>query len=191
MTENEELPRTKMCKSVEDGRKCINGEKCRFAHKTEQLSIKDCIFRERCTFVKCQTDNEVVIYINNNIKQKVCQYLHPNETIENYLSRMKMTRSTPMPSLLRNTRETFGFNSSSGEKSQENQTWSQVVRKTVKNSKLNIVELSDCSDENERETENASNNEIVVKVPREAVESALKAIIESGKSNIRLEIVDF
>jgi hypothetical protein len=201
MTENiiiekDEILKTKMCKSIEEGRKCTNGENCRFAHNIDQLSIKECIFRDRCTFVRFHDTETGMFYTNNNIKQKLCQFLHPRETIENYLARMTLSKPSQMPSLLRSnvTHSAPISRPMSHSKSTENGSWTRIIRKTVKHPHLNILELSEESEDEgnakyKSENESSANQEIVVKVPKEAVESALRAIIESGKTNIRLEIV--
>jgi hypothetical protein len=197
INEKDEILKTKMCKSIEEGRKCTNGENCRFAHRIDQLSIKECIFKDRCTFVRCNDTERGIFYTNNNIKQKLCQFLHPRETIENYLTRMTLSKPFTMPSLLRNSTIQSGHisNPMSHNKSIENGSWTRIIRKTVKHPHLNIVELSEESEEEEDGTKSKTENEslliqeTVVKVPKEAVESALKAILESGKTNIRLEIV--
>lgn len=182
-TEREETYKTKMCKSVEEGRKCINGDSCRFAHDIKQLSIKDCIFASRCTFVNSDTINGNIVYTNNNTKQKLCQFLHPGETIENYVSRMTHTK----PSLLRNQSTPVSSRPMSKCKATENGSWSKIVRKPISHPSLNIIELSENTEES---TETEETEEIVVKVPKDAVEQALKAVLESGKTNVRIELVE-
>jgi len=186
-----------MCKSVEEGRKCLNGDSCRFAHNVDQLSIKECIFKDRCTFVHCQ-DSEEGVYTNNDSKQKLCQFLHPRETIENYLIRMNSIKPA-MPSLLRNTNLQQGSTSiqrpMSYGKATENGSWTRIVRKVVDHPSLNIVEIKDESDEGASSSgavqgrELSENYEVVIKVPRHAIETALRSIFKAGRSNIRIDIV--
>lgn len=190
ITEKDEMLKTKMCKSIEEGRKCVNGDNCRFAHSIDQLSIKECIFKERCTFVRCQETDNGVNYSNNNTKQKLCQFLHPRETIENYLARINVTKQTVMPSLLRNTQANVPIQRPmSHVKASENGSWTRIVRKVVKHPNLLITELEEEVESGSSDIGRSVNQEIIVKVPKDAVESALRAILESGKSNVRLEIV--
>lgn len=202
MIENtSEMSKTKMCKSVEEGKKCLNGDNCRFAHNIDQLSIKECIFKDRCTFVVCQETDTGVIYTNNETKQKLCQFLHPREILENYLARMN--NKPAMPSLLRNVTQqqqqqqqnTSMQRPMSHGKATENGSWTRIVRKVVDHPSLNIVELSEeydnpkSSDAPTVRDAQQSNNEVVIRVTKCAVETALRNMFRAGKSNITIEIV--
>ena len=79
---NKLLKCTKMCDSVKNNKKC-NRKKCNFAHSIEELRIPECFNKENCRNVQ---------YINGeyvNKGSKVCKNIHPNETKENYLHRVK------------------------------------------------------------------------------------------------------
>lgn len=181
-----EMLKTKMCKSVEEGRRCANGESCRFAHTIEQLTIKDCIFRDKCTFVCHQEMEDALIYTNNNTKQKICQFLHPREALENYLSRTN-TGKPSMPSLLRGSTKSSVQSPMTHTKASENGSWTRIVRKVVKHPNLHIIDLG--NESSDSICENSENRDNVIRVPRHVVESAFRTIFESGKTGIRLEIV--
>jgi hypothetical protein len=67
--------RSRLCKSVMPGssKKCPHGIRCKFAHSPEQLSVKGCLFGDRCNFVRKGVDSW------ENTKSKICQFGHPGE----------------------------------------------------------------------------------------------------------------
>lgn len=73
---------TKMCRSVtdKDSEPC-DRTACTFAHDDHELIILPCRFKERCRNV------EVVDGLFKN-KEKICRFLHENETKENHKLRM-------------------------------------------------------------------------------------------------------
>jgi hypothetical protein len=73
---------TKLCKSFYDKSKCELEDKCTFAHSIDQLVIKNCGFNATCRHVIKQ-DGEYV-----NVAEKVCNFLHLNETLQNYEKRV-------------------------------------------------------------------------------------------------------
>ena len=76
------LANTRMCNSVNTGRKCPHGNTCRFAHNEQELVKVLCIFGKNCRFVKQQEEG---IYIS--VKGKYCNRMHPGETNESILAR--------------------------------------------------------------------------------------------------------
>jgi hypothetical protein len=74
---------TKLCSFFLNNKNCPHQDRCTYAHKTEDLIIKDCRFDDICKNVK-QNNN---IYINSN-KDNICVYIHSNETKNNYLRRV-------------------------------------------------------------------------------------------------------
>ena len=74
--------KTQICRSVSQKIKCPYGEKCKYAHKINELNIKDCGFGNNCKLVKYINKQ----YINSN-SMKSCCYKHPSETNENLYTR--------------------------------------------------------------------------------------------------------
>ena len=77
-----------LCKSVIGGYKCPVGSDCRFAHSLDDLNITKCTFGTRCYDVVYASDGKVTNA--NGERTRVCQRLHPNESIQNVRSRLKM-----------------------------------------------------------------------------------------------------
>jgi hypothetical protein len=77
------LYRTKLCFSVDNGGDCPHGKDCTFAHNIEELRRRQCQFQDECRFVR---------FINGTWQNvghgKKCHWLHPEEEIESYNSRM-------------------------------------------------------------------------------------------------------
>lgn len=65
--------RSRACKSVSSGEKCLKGEKCMFAHSFNELNPVACKFGMNCKFIFSDT--------------KTCFYIHPEETKEMYCKR--------------------------------------------------------------------------------------------------------
>jgi len=75
--------KTQICRSVSQKIKCPYGEKCKYAHKINELNIKDCGFGLNCKLVKYFNNK----YVNTNT-MKSCCYKHPSETNENLYTRI-------------------------------------------------------------------------------------------------------
>jgi hypothetical protein len=44
--------KTRMCTTVDKNENCRHGENCRFAHSLDELKISNCLFEQRCRFVR-------------------------------------------------------------------------------------------------------------------------------------------
>jgi len=65
--------RSRACKSVSSGEKCLKGDNCTFAHTLDELNPVACKFGMSCKFIFSDT--------------KTCFYIHPEETKEMYCKR--------------------------------------------------------------------------------------------------------
>ena len=77
---------TKMCDSYFLGVPCLNtsnGKMCTYAHQLDELSVRECMFKDNCHFVKCENGG---IYVST--KDSVCMYSHLHETFDNYVYRV-------------------------------------------------------------------------------------------------------
>lgn len=77
------LNKTKMCLSILNNIVCPHGLKCRFAHYKNEIVVAACLFKDECRFVKMETGS-----FTNISKTKICKYLHPKETKDNYFKRI-------------------------------------------------------------------------------------------------------
>jgi hypothetical protein len=75
--------KTQICRSVSQKIKCPYGEKCKYAHKINELNVKNCGFGINCKLVKYFNNK----YVNTNT-MKSCCYKHPSETNENLYTRI-------------------------------------------------------------------------------------------------------
>ena len=94
--QNDELIKTRMCKSILNGRPCMFGSKCRFAHSVSELKKTPCNFKF-CRFVIASSDGN---YTNKPRTHKVCEYWHEHETDESYQARLcipEAPKSNPEP----------------------------------------------------------------------------------------------
>lgn len=75
-----ELKFTKMCRFVENGKRCRHPKgKCRFAHSISELRLANCKHGDLCICVSLQLDGT---YVNTKTKHGLCLRLHPGETRE-------------------------------------------------------------------------------------------------------------
>ena len=83
---------TKLCSFIIKNEECPNKDNCTFAHKTDDLILKKCMFDDdnnSCRNVKYINGQ----YININ-KNMVCIYNHSRETRSNYLKRVYNIKSS-------------------------------------------------------------------------------------------------
>jgi hypothetical protein len=80
------LIKSKMCSSVGKNEECQHGENCRFAHSLDELKTSNCLFEQRCRFVRMSNGK----LVNNG--EKVCFHKHPHETNETFMSRTGLDR---------------------------------------------------------------------------------------------------
>jgi hypothetical protein len=84
------LTKTRLCWSVQKGVPCPHGAgNCHFAHTKDELRMAPCLFGDRCRFVRWRRDE----YCNNSDRK--CQYLHPEESRENYMKRTGLDKIEP------------------------------------------------------------------------------------------------
>ena len=76
------LIKRKMCISTINKTTCPHGSRCRYAHTLSEL-CNDCMFGTSCKLVRKKEGNF------ENREQKICLYIHPDETIENFTYRTK------------------------------------------------------------------------------------------------------
>ena len=81
--------KTRMCRTVDSGEPCPHGlEKCNFAHSFSELSFSHCLFKDRCNLVRFNDSNKLV----NDGGKKVCMHKHQGESEEEFLVRTNLIR---------------------------------------------------------------------------------------------------
>jgi hypothetical protein len=85
------LVKTRMCSSIDKNEECQHGEHCSFAHSLDELKISNCLFEQRCRFVRMSNG----ALVNNG--EKVCYHKHPHETKETFMSRTGLDRYKSSP----------------------------------------------------------------------------------------------
>lgn len=81
--------KTVMCKFAMQGGVCRHGDKCRFAHKLEELNKSTCHFGLGCKLVHKVNDE----YVQSG--SKTCTFWHPNESLISYAKRLNIPYKTP------------------------------------------------------------------------------------------------
>jgi len=80
------LAKTRMCNSIDKNEVCTHGDSCRFAHNLSELKISNCLFGDKCHFIK-MSDGKL-----QNNGSKICNHKHPQESTENFMSRVGLDR---------------------------------------------------------------------------------------------------
>lgn len=159
----EQLVKTRMCSSATSGTKCPHGTKCRFAHSEDELNPNNCCFGNNCKLVK----NVEGVIENSKSSKKICFFIHTGETKEQYRSRI-CSKPVSIPS----------------EKN-------LVVEETVKKVFIPAPVKVSCWKKPEIPVFNSlidTTKEINIRVPISVVEEAMKAILDSGFTRIKLVV---
>ena len=78
---NDSYKCTRMCVSYSQNIKCLKGDDCTYAHNVNELKTTPCNFKDKCNNVRRKGKQ----YINHG--QKLCVFLHPDESLDNYYTR--------------------------------------------------------------------------------------------------------
>jgi hypothetical protein len=84
--------KSRLCVSFVKQISCPNekaGNKCNFAHNLDELSLIQCRKSSKCDLVL----HNLLTGTYKNTERKICEFLHPNESLENYVSRIKDVRN--------------------------------------------------------------------------------------------------
>jgi hypothetical protein len=83
--ETHKYEKTQICKSVLSQERCPHW-RCRYAHEMDELStVRECGYGYNCKKMKW---NERHGYFNSQRCEQPCNFIHPEETKENYWARM-------------------------------------------------------------------------------------------------------
>ena len=81
------LQKTSMCMFIMEGKICRHGSNCRFAHTTDELLPKQCIFGSSCRLVK-KVKPDTFVNLPHPKTGKTCSFHHPEESKESYAKRL-------------------------------------------------------------------------------------------------------
>jgi len=165
------LIKSRMCISVDKNEKCQNGDNCRFAHSLDDLRISDCLFEQRCRFVR-MSNGEL---INNG--EKVCLYKHPHENTNTFmlrtgLDRYKCTNQVSLSNM--DSSKQLVTHCSNTDSSKELVT--HCSNKIEPPSSKTFIDAS-------------TNKMLVIRVPKELACQALEIAMKSGNTHIQIDLV--
>ena len=214
------LEKSRMCKSVDANELCQHGDKCRFAHSLAELKISNCLFDQRCHFVRI-SNGELV---NVDSTKKICSHKHSHETFETFLQRTGLVRyrhvqRPTLPKVVVQPPPPFSPSQPPPPPSQSQfhlgwvttqlspdymaQPKVEVERPKVEVERPKVeverpkVEVEQPNVEVERskvetKTQAVDNSDqiLVIRVPKQLASQALEIAIKSGKSSVQIVIVD-
>ena len=194
------LHKTRMCNSLHTNEPCQHEDKCRFAHSLDELKISDCLFGQRCRFVR-MSNGEL---INTDNTTKVCTHKHQHESTESFmrrtgLDRYKCTQRPVLQKVVVHPAPPFSpsqppppLSSWTQRPTVEQPTVEQrptVEQPTVEQPTVEqpTVEQHKIVTKQERID---SDQILVIRVPKQLASQALEIAIKSGKSSVQIVIVD-
>lgn len=170
--ETNEFAYTRLCTSIIDNTVCSRGAKCTYAHNPEQLKINPCTYGASCFHVS-KIDGE---YINNTKSDKTCIFLHPDERLYNYASRVFKIKKKVSPA-------SSGFVTPKAKRTKTDipppapKKEKKILEENLKNpKKVELVPHMNLDNE----------EKIIVSVPSHMALEMLEIILKSGKKNIEL-----
>ena len=101
--EKKENIKTMICKNIKEGKECVYGNNCIYAHYLEDISPKECSFKDQCYRIKYTKS-----IIRNVDNTNPCGFLHPDETIEMFAKRQganpELMKKPDLSVIYKNTR---------------------------------------------------------------------------------------
>ena len=208
------LHKTRMCNSLHTNEPCQHEDKCRFAHSLDELKISDCLFGQRCRFVR-MSNGEL---INTDNTTKVCTHKHQHESTESFMRRTGLDRykctqrpvlqkvvvhpappfspSQPPPPLSSWTQRLTVEQPTVEQPTVEQPTVEQptVEQPTVEQPTVEQPTVEQPTFEQHKivtKQERVDSDQIlVIRVPKQLASQALEIAIKSGKSSVQIVIVD-
>jgi hypothetical protein len=181
------LVKTRMCSSVDKNEECQHGEHCRFAHSLDELKISNCLFEQRCRFVRMSNGT----LVNNG--EKVCSHKHPHETKETFMSRTGLDRYKSSPkSVEPQLAQPFWQPPPPPPLFQpmftQTMFW-QPPPPPPPPPPPRPKPLVDQECQTDKVVETLVDEILVIRVPKELANQALEIAMNSGKSRIQIEII--
>ena len=170
---------TKMCNSALEGVKC-DGKDCTYAHKLEDLRISKCKFGGKCYHVK----KEGLSFENQS--DKVCIFMHDDETLENYKHRVIDTEKTKLKK--RKSEDTLQNSEIKKQKVEKCNDKEQVVVEVKE--ETSVVDLTkineDVPDIDFSTVTEYQQDVIYMSVPSNMAQEILDIMIKNGKTKIQM-----
>ena len=182
------LIKTRMCHSVDKKEPCPHGENCRFAHDLDELNVSDCLFHDKCYFVRMH--NGVLC----NHGEKICRHKHPQETKQNVFLRTGICQNestTPQattPQTL--TPQTLTPQATTQQAPTPQATTPQAPTPQATTQQATTQQAPMLLTNRTPQTSETKETTLVLRVPKELAIRALEIAMENGKTHIHLEIIE-
>jgi hypothetical protein len=175
------LAKTRMCNSIDKKEECKHGDQCRFAHNLSELKISNCLFEDNCRFVK-MSDGKL-----RNNGTKICNHKHPQESKEDFMSRVGLDRyNKSKESLLTRPQQQFVpptqpqfFQPPQQQLVPQPPTQPQFVPPSPTQPQQNDSVT----------TQTSTDQILIIRVPKELAAQALEIAMKSGRTHIQVEII--
>ena len=177
---------TKLCDSVTSGKPCRHGERCRFAHSIEQLTVSPCFFEEKCRHVK-----NVGGMIHNIDGKPCCRHIHPGETKDHFLKRTGVQlpttpAPTSPPTSTQPTRRGLGRPPKNQSKPREVEP---KKRNTIQSKTSEVYQKPQPVYVKPVEMKGEISETLIQVSNEEMATQAMELAIKSGVKNVRVEII--
>jgi Putative zinc finger protein len=206
-TDFEEYKYTRMCVSYMSEIKCLKGKDCTYAHEIDELRVATCNFGDKCNNI--YKDGKVY----ENYDSKVCQFLHPDESLNNFYERVLKDNIKKAKEMRKKAKKadvkdsdaetpyssddasTISAVESAAEESDDDSSEEDVLPEVEETESVSDESVSDESVENRlfspttwsvSPSEDLENITITVTVPNNKVGLLCEAIFNSGIKNIRI-----
>lgn len=177
------LAKSKMCSSVGKNEECQHGENCRFAHSLDELKISNCLFEQRCRFVRMSNGT----LVNNG--EKVCSHKHPHETKETFMTRTGLDRFRCSPQSVEQKTQPQVVQSFCQQPPPQPTFWHPHPPPPLP--QPTVVQQSQTNKLPEKLNDETTSDQIlVIRVPKELANQALEIAMKSGKTRIQIEIIN-
>lgn len=207
---------TKMCSSVEKNTKCPHGDKCRFAHSVEELQRDDCFFGDKCKMVKCvkgvwvnKPGIKKCLHLhpketveNMKIREKATLLTQSQARVAAWVPPPACAKPTigivvPAKPLVAELQQKIDAGEALKQGGIKEAISGQSIGGRMQNDTRGLGAGYNWTKPKPQEQkfvstgilESPSTPETVLRVPRELAAMAMKLAIDSGKKNIRVEII--
>jgi hypothetical protein len=170
---------TRMCVSVMENIPCVKGDECTYAHRVEDLKTTPCNFGEYCHHVRKDGDD----YINNSESEKVCIFLHPEESLKNYEARALRIIAD------KKRKSVDDINNQKSKKPRVTMTeaaFPALDSVRTKPEEIKKIKTEDTKIEEPKQQKQLGGDKIILNVPAHMAVEMLQMLIKNGKTNVEL-----
>ena len=180
-TTKRNLEKTRMCKAVGRNEPCPHGPTCRFAHSIDELQMSDCLFGDECRYVRLVNGK-----LCNDPTVGFCGHKHKAETRDEFINRV-----------VRPHRPSLGEGPSRAGKGDSPRLRLDIPQQPNPwtTSKTTTPPLPPPPEVNTNHFQTIPKraevcHETVLRVPLKLAIPAMELALQSGKRNIRVEVVE-